>query len=194
LLAGAASQGFVFPVPPLSLSARRPQLDSQGSAEDMSIAVSTLLRSNPDEVVISLSCDLEEPQQSCNTYPEAGVAAFAIVPTSPHLQSACDRIMDMHRINRASIQLPLHHENQGIHIDARTAATRWSGEKCDYGLGVEVLLRQARKARDASDARHPAVAVAESASVVNRPAVVEIDDFDAAPVGSLARCARRSRK
>lgn len=43
-------------------------------------------------------------------------------------------------------QIPLEHANMAIHINERTAATRWAGESCDYGLGVEVLLAQARKA------------------------------------------------
>ena len=47
-------------------------------------------------------------------------------------------------------QLPLTHAEEGIQINARTAATRWAGERCDYGLGVEVLLVQARKARSGS--------------------------------------------
>ena len=37
-------------------------------------------------------------------------------------------------------QLPAEHEEQGIHIYERTAATRWRGESMDYGLAVEVLL------------------------------------------------------
>jgi Domain of unknown function (DUF222) len=41
-------------------------------------------------------------------------------------------------------QLPLDHADRGIHINARTAATSWAGERCDYGLGVEVLLSQSR--------------------------------------------------
>jgi hypothetical protein len=44
-------------------------------------------------------------------------------------------------------QLPAVHEQQGIHIDADTAATLWRGEKMDYGLGVFVLLQQARRGR-----------------------------------------------
>jgi len=47
-------------------------------------------------------------------------------------------------------QLPLTHTERGIDINARTAATRWAGERCDYGLGVEVLLAQARKGRGGS--------------------------------------------
>jgi hypothetical protein len=38
------------------------------------------------------------------------------------------------------IQLSLRHEQEGIRIDERTAATRWAGERCDYGLGVEALM------------------------------------------------------
>jgi Domain of unknown function (DUF222) len=48
-------------------------------------------------------------------------------------------------------QLPLEHSEHGIHINKQTAATRWSGERCDYGLGVEMLLAQARGARDSAD-------------------------------------------
>jgi hypothetical protein len=44
--------------------------------------------------------------------------------------------------------LPAAHEELGIVIDKRTAATRWRGEKCDYGLGVEVLLRRAERAKN----------------------------------------------
>ena len=42
-------------------------------------------------------------------------------------------------------QLMAAHEQQGIRIDKNTAATRWTGEKMDYGLGVFVLLQQARR-------------------------------------------------
>ena len=42
-------------------------------------------------------------------------------------------------------QLLADHEQQGIRIDKNTAATRWAGEKMDYGLGVFVLLQQARR-------------------------------------------------
>jgi hypothetical protein len=42
-------------------------------------------------------------------------------------------------------QLPIQHEREGVQINARTAITRWAGEKCDYGLGVEVLLSQAKR-------------------------------------------------
>lgn len=44
-------------------------------------------------------------------------------------------------------QLRAAHVESGIHIDERTAATRWCGESMDYGLGVEVLLDMARRAR-----------------------------------------------
>jgi hypothetical protein len=46
------------------------------------------------------------------------------------------------------IQLPIQHESEGIHINARTAASRWAGERCDYGLGVEAMLSRARRGRE----------------------------------------------
>jgi hypothetical protein len=42
-------------------------------------------------------------------------------------------------------QLPCESERRGIRIDARTAVTRWDGVHMDYGLGVEVLLQQAKR-------------------------------------------------
>ena len=45
------------------------------------------------------------------------------------------------------IQLPLRHEREGIHIDERTAATRWAGERCDYGLGVEAMMSRRGSSR-----------------------------------------------
>jgi hypothetical protein len=35
------------------------------------------------------------------------------------------------------------HDEQGIHIDSETAATRWRGERMDYGLAIQGLLQQA---------------------------------------------------
>jgi hypothetical protein len=49
-------------------------------------------------------------------------------------------------------QLPAVHQQQGIHIDSHTAATRWRGESMDYGLAVECLLQRARRAKDVSAA------------------------------------------
>jgi len=46
------------------------------------------------------------------------------------------------------MQLPAAHHERGIHIDERTAATRWTGESMDYGLAVQVLLQQAARARN----------------------------------------------
>jgi hypothetical protein len=37
-------------------------------------------------------------------------------------------------------QLPAIHEHAGIHIDARTAATRWDGGSMDYGIAMDVLM------------------------------------------------------
>ena len=47
-------------------------------------------------------------------------------------------------------QLTAAHEQQGIHIDAKTAATLWRGEKMDYGLVIFVLLQQARRGQPIS--------------------------------------------
>jgi hypothetical protein len=47
-------------------------------------------------------------------------------------------------------QLPAIHQQQGIHIDEHTAATRWRGETMDYHLAVLVLLQQVRHGRSAS--------------------------------------------
>jgi hypothetical protein len=43
-------------------------------------------------------------------------------------------------------QLVEDHRAQGLAIDARTAATRWRGERMDHGLAIEVLLQRARRA------------------------------------------------
>ena len=37
-------------------------------------------------------------------------------------------------------QLPAIHERAGIHIDAKTAATRWDGGPMDYGMAIDVLM------------------------------------------------------
>ncbi len=42
-------------------------------------------------------------------------------------------------------QLTFEHAERGVRINAQTAATRWAGERCDYGLGVQVLLGLRRK-------------------------------------------------
>ncbi|MGO9425950.1 MAG: hypothetical protein ACLQAR_04800 [Steroidobacteraceae bacterium] len=43
------------------------------------------------------------------------------------------------------------HDAQSIHIDSRTAATRWRGERIDYELGVWVLCQQRQRADNATD-------------------------------------------
>jgi hypothetical protein len=43
-------------------------------------------------------------------------------------------------------QLSLQHRESDISISPTTATTRWRGERMDYGLGVEVLLAQDRRA------------------------------------------------
>ena len=52
-------------------------------------------------------------------------------------------------------QLAAVHYQQGIHIDSRTAATRWHGERMDYGLAVEGLLRKEQRARNVSPGSAP---------------------------------------
>jgi hypothetical protein len=47
-------------------------------------------------------------------------------------------------------RLPAAHQQQGIHIDSRTAATRWRGESMDYDLAVGCLLQRARRVKDVS--------------------------------------------
>jgi hypothetical protein len=49
-------------------------------------------------------------------------------------------------------QLPALHHRHGVQVDRDTATTLWRGERMDYGLAVEVLLHQARRARDFSAA------------------------------------------
>lgn len=41
--------------------------------------------------------------------------------------------------------LPRRHREHDIHIDPKTAATRWGGESMDYGLAVQVLLQQSHR-------------------------------------------------
>jgi Domain of unknown function (DUF222)/HNH endonuclease len=43
------------------------------------------------------------------------------------------------------------HAAHGIHIDNNTAATRWTGERMDYELGVWMLCNQAERARNTGD-------------------------------------------
>jgi hypothetical protein len=46
------------------------------------------------------------------------------------------------------------HDEQGIHIDNQTAATRWRGERMDYGLAIQGLLQQADPSRYADPAQN----------------------------------------
>jgi hypothetical protein len=52
-------------------------------------------------------------------------------------------------------QLPAAHEQHGIHIDPKTAATLWRGEKMDYDLGIFVLIQQARRGQHVSAETDP---------------------------------------
>lgn len=47
-------------------------------------------------------------------------------------------------------QLPAIHQQHGIYIDKKTAATRWCGESMDFGLAIEVLFQQSRRAQGVS--------------------------------------------
>jgi len=42
----------------------------------------------------------------------------------------------------------LQHTDSNIRINPTTAATRWRGERMDYGLAVEVLLAKDRRRSD----------------------------------------------
>jgi Domain of unknown function (DUF222)/HNH endonuclease len=44
----------------------------------------------------------------------------------------------------------------GIHIDARTGATRWGGERMDYRIAVDVLLSRTRRAAVPGSVSNPA--------------------------------------
>jgi hypothetical protein len=51
-------------------------------------------------------------------------------------------------------QLPTIHEQQGIRIDKNTAASRWRGEKMDYGMAIEFLLQRAKRGQRVSAETH----------------------------------------
>src|SRR5690606_36028322 len=71
------------------------------------------------------------------------------------IQSALTRYPRQHRrrLHPTALRLdraPYANAERGIHIDNKTAATRWCGETMDYGLGIEVLLQKYRKAKRVS--------------------------------------------
>jgi hypothetical protein len=43
-------------------------------------------------------------------------------------------------------QLVAAHDERGTRIDATTAATRWRGERMDYGIAIDLLIARARPA------------------------------------------------
>jgi hypothetical protein len=47
-----------------------------------------------------------------------------------------------------SSQLPLVNDRNGIAINRNTTVSLWRGERCDYGLGVEVLLQQSERGKN----------------------------------------------
>ena len=44
--------------------------------------------------------------------------------------------------------VPKQNADCGVHVDARTAATRWGGERMDYGIAIDALLYRTRKAAE----------------------------------------------
>jgi hypothetical protein len=44
-------------------------------------------------------------------------------------------------------ELPRHHDEQGITVNARTAVTRWDGAPMDFGMAVDSLLYRIRAAK-----------------------------------------------
>jgi hypothetical protein len=47
-------------------------------------------------------------------------------------------------------EVPKANDGRGVQIDNRTAVTRWCGERMDYGLGIQVLMQQAKRRKDIS--------------------------------------------
>jgi hypothetical protein len=48
-------------------------------------------------------------------------------------------------------KVPAMNTEQGIDIDKRTAATRWTGERMDYGVAIDSLLYRTRRAAEGGD-------------------------------------------
>jgi hypothetical protein len=54
-------------------------------------------------------------------------------------------------------QLRSSNQNAGVHIDHKTASTRWKGESMDYGFAVQALMQRSEHAKNVSaDATAPA--------------------------------------
>lgn len=90
------------------------------------------------------------------------------------------------------IQLPLQHEHSGIHINPRTAVTRWDGVRCNYGMGVESLLNTARRAKAAASEERIgddtlSCEIPEPASRRERYEEIPFDELDHSPGASIAR-------
>jgi hypothetical protein len=58
----------------------------------------------------------------------------------PAIQRALNSRFDSVRPIGDWRQLPAVHERAGVHINARTAATRWDGGRIDYGIATDVLM------------------------------------------------------
>ena len=48
--------------------------------------------------------------------------------------------------------IPQQNAEHGLRIDARTGATRWGGERMDYGIAIDSLLYRTRRAAKQRDA------------------------------------------
>jgi hypothetical protein len=47
------------------------------------------------------------------------------------------------------------HREQGLVIDATTAATRWRGEAMDYGIAIDTLIRRSERTGELAAREHP---------------------------------------
>jgi hypothetical protein len=62
-------------------------------------------------------------------------------------------------------QLLVQHDEGDIHIDKKTATSRWRGERMDYSIAVECLVMKWRRGRSV-----PAGTLASVSNVVSRTA------------------------
>jgi hypothetical protein len=67
--------------------------------------------------------------------------------------SEFDRVASIQTASYDWREIPVTHAAQGIHIDRKTAVTRWCGERMDYDLAVAALQQQVMRAHQAS--HHP---------------------------------------
>jgi hypothetical protein len=63
------------------------------------------------------------------------------------------------------------HDEQGIDIGSQTAATRWRGERMDYGLAIQGLLQQSKRGKHPDGGQKPEGEQDVSAETCEMPAV-----------------------